>query len=62
MKEELPKILKGDVLDSEEILEKYSHDASIFEIKPKLVVFPKSKADIIALVKFLNENIKKWPF
>lgn len=61
MKEELQKIIKGEILDNDEILEKYSRDASIFEIKPKLVIFPKEKSDIIALVKFLNENRKKYP-
>lgn len=61
MKEELQKLIKGDILDTEEILEKYSHDASIFEIRPELVVFPKSKDDILALVKFLNQNRKKYP-
>ncbi len=61
MKEELGKIIKGEILDSNEILEKYSHDASIFEIKPKLVIFPKGKSDIVAIVKFLSENRKKYP-
>ncbi len=61
MKEELQKIIKGDILDSDEVLEKYSHDASIFEIRPELVIFPKSKEDIMSLVKFLNKNKKKYP-
>jgi len=61
MKEELQKIIKGDILDSDEVLEKYSHDASIFEIRPELVIFPKGKDDITTLVKFLNKNRKKYP-
>lgn len=61
MKEELQKIIKGEILDSDEVLKKYSHDASIFEIRPELVVFPKGKDDIMSLIKFLNKNRKKYP-
>src|SRR4051812_29032670 len=42
-----------------ETLEKYSHDASLFEIRPRVVVFPKNTEDIKTLVKWVNENKEK---
>lgn len=51
----------GDVDDSKETREKYSHDASMFEIKPKVVTAPKNAKDIVELVKFVAENKKKNP-
>jgi FAD/FMN-containing dehydrogenase len=51
----LPKI-KGDVRLDNDTLNKFSHDASIFEVKPKAVIFPKDAGDIKTLVKFASEN------
>jgi len=56
LKEEIQKFFKGEVLDDEEILKIYSHDASLFEVRPKLVVFPKDAEDLKKLVKFVSEN------
>lgn len=42
----------GDIETSEEVLEKYSRDASMFKIVPKMVVFPKNSLDIQKLVKW----------
>lgn len=54
--EDIKKIIKGDVEWDEITLDKYSRDASLFEIRPEVVVFPKDSADIQALVKWVNEN------
>ncbi len=54
--EEVKKIIKGEVFEDESALTKYSHDASIFEVRPQLVVAPKDAQDIQALVKFANEQ------
>lgn len=59
--EELKKIIRGDVATDEETLRKYSHDASIFEIKPQVVVFPKNDLDVQNLVKFVANNKLKNP-
>ncbi|HKC14830.1 MAG TPA: FAD-binding oxidoreductase [Patescibacteria group bacterium] len=56
LQNKLKAIIKGDVLEDEETLKTYSHDASIFEVKPQVVVFPKDTEDLKALVKFVNEN------
>lgn len=49
----------GDVETNEKTLEEYSHDASLFEVKPQVVVFPKGEKDVINLVKFVNKNKSK---
>ncbi len=52
----LKPLFKGDIDTSDEILKKYSHDASLFEIRPRMVAFPKDSEDIKCLVKWVNEN------
>ena len=42
---ELSKCIKGDVDTSDATLEFYSHDASLFEMRPQAVVFPKDADD-----------------
>lgn len=59
MVEEIKKFWKGDIEDSPETLEKYSHDASIFTVRPQLVLFPKDSKDISNLVKWVNEKNAK---
>lgn len=51
----------GDIDDSAEALETYSHDASLFEVKPELVVFPKDAKDVERLVVMVAANKKKYP-
>jgi FAD/FMN-containing dehydrogenase len=47
----------GDVDDSPITLDLYSHDASMFELRPKLVVAPKDTKDVELLVKLvINEK------
>ena len=46
---------KGDIEFDEKTLTTYSHDASLFEIKPKVVIFPKDSEDIKTLIKWVNE-------
>jgi FAD/FMN-containing dehydrogenase len=56
MKEEIKKFFKGEADDSEETLTKYSHDASLLEVRPKIVLFPQDSDDVKNLVKWVNEN------
>lgn len=53
--------LIGEVVTSEETLKEYSHDASLFEVKPQVVVFPQTQQDIENLVKLVGENKEKQP-
>ena len=54
--EELKQSIKGDVATDEATLTEHSHDASIFEVKPRVVVFPKDQNDVEALVSFVAKN------
>jgi len=44
--------IKGEVLDNAETLKNYSHDASIFELTPQVIIVPKDREDIKNLVKY----------
>src|SRR3989344_1856797 len=59
--DELKGILDGEVTDDEMTLTEYSHDASLFEVKPQVVVFPKDEDDVVALVNFVNKHKKEHP-
>lgn len=59
--EELKKILEGEVATDEETVKKYSRDASLFEIKPEAVVFPKDSEDLKRLVRFVASKKKDLP-
>lgn len=52
---------KGELDNSLATLQFYSHDASLFEIMPKLVVFPMDRKDVMILVKVVSENKDKYP-
>lgn len=56
MLEEIKKIIVGEATNDEGTLKKYSHDASLFEIKPQTVIFPKNSVDVQNLVKFINSQ------
>lgn len=56
LKSKLSQIIKGDVIDDPEILETFSKDASIFVLKPQLVIAPKNTQDIEKLVEFVTAN------
>ena len=49
----------GDFDSSPETLEKFSHDASMFEIRPKLAIAPKNTRDVEIAVKYVAGNKKK---
>jgi FAD/FMN-containing dehydrogenase len=61
LQEELKKIFKGELDTSETTLETYSHDASLFELKPQIVAYPKDTEDIKAAVSFVNKNKAAHP-
>ncbi len=44
----------GEILNDEKTLATYSHDASIFEVKPEAVVFPKNVEEVKQLVKYVS--------
>lgn len=59
IEEELKKLNIGGEIDSSlSTIEKYSHDASMFEIRPKVVVFASDSDDITKVVNFVHHNKK----
>ncbi len=58
---EIKQRIQGDVYADDETRNRYSHDASIFEMKPAVVVFPKNPDDIKALVRFVSEKKSEMP-
>lgn len=52
---------KGEVLFDDKTLKLYSHDTSLFEVIPKLVLFPLDTDDLSNLVKFVSENKTDHP-
>lgn len=46
---------KGEIDDALATRDLYSHDASMFEIRPELVVFPKDSADVQTLVRLAHK-------
>ena len=61
-KEEIEKLIKGDVENSLDVLKKYSHDYSVFEVPPEVIVFPKDAEDVKSLVKFVNKKREQGYF
>jgi FAD/FMN-containing dehydrogenase len=59
--EEIKKIIKGDVLDDNDTLTSHSNDASLFEIRPELVIFPKDSDDVKAIVRYVENHKKDNP-
>ena len=55
------KAFKGEIDTSLPTLQAYSHDASLFELIPKAVVFPKDTQDVEALVEAARECLTLIP-
>ncbi|MGB4800504.1 MAG: FAD-binding oxidoreductase, partial [Candidatus Saccharimonadales bacterium] len=51
----------GELDDSIETRDLFSHDASMFELRPQLVASPKDSADLQRLVRFVAANKKSMP-
>jgi FAD/FMN-containing dehydrogenase len=51
----------GEIDDAPATLDLYSHDASMFELRPKLVVRPKDAKDVETLVKLVADKKKTKP-
>ncbi len=61
LKDDLQKIIKGDVQDDAETIALHSKDASLLKVVPKLVVFPKDFEDVENVVKYINLHRKEDP-
>jgi FAD/FMN-containing dehydrogenase len=56
LKQDIQNFFKGEVSNDEKTLDTFSRDASLFQVQPKLVVFPKDSEDIQKLVSYVNEH------
>lgn len=54
-------IITGEVDTSDEAREFHSHDASMFELKPELIVYPKNASDIEQVVRYVANNKSNQP-
>lgn len=58
---ELQKIFKGELDTDDQVRDFYSHDASLFELKPQIVGFPRDTEDIKNTVRFVSEHKAEHP-
>lgn len=58
---DIKSFFRGDIDAMPETLENYSRDASLFVVRPSLVVYPRDAADIGALVKYVSEKKRDIP-
>ncbi len=56
LRDRIATFIRGDAVDDADSIKKYSHDTSIFERIPKVVVFPRNADDVSAVVKFVYEE------
>lgn len=61
LKQAIKDIIKGDVDDSPDTKEAFSHDASMFELVPDLVVAPKDSDDVQKIVQYVSKNKEHNP-
>lgn len=61
LKEKLQALLRGEVEDSQDVRAFYSHDASMFEMIPQVVTFPKDGADVQAVVRYVAAHKATQP-
>ena len=59
IKEDIVRIIKGDVYDDTSTRTQYSRDTSIFERTPAVVVFPRDATDVSAIVRYVHEARKE---
>ncbi len=61
LKEDLRKILSDPVDDSAKTKEAFSHDASMFELTPEVIVTPRGTTEVQKLVKYVSEHKAQNP-
>lgn len=59
--DDLQSVVKGEVKNDADTLRLYSHDASLLEVRPSVVIFPKGASDITEVVKYVASRKKNNP-
>lgn len=57
----LKSFVKGEVLDDKKTLQLYSHDTSLFEVIPRVVIYPMDSEDISNIINFVSVHKKNNP-
>ncbi len=61
LQDRLREVVRGEVLIDEQTLEHYSRDASLFKVRPKVVVKPRNVKDVEQIIRFVAANQKDFP-
>jgi FAD/FMN-containing dehydrogenase len=61
LEKQIQKIIAGEAHADDATREFYSHDASMFELVPQVVAYPKDVADVTKIVSFVAQNKKANP-
>jgi len=56
LRDDLATLIRGDVSTDTDDLAKHSRDTSIFQILPRVVVYPKDPADVAATVRYAHDT------
>lgn len=59
--DQIKSLINGEISVDAADLKKYSRDASVFEVEPQIVVFPKNTDDLKRLVRFVSQNKENEP-
>ena len=52
----LKPLFEGDIDMGDIVLAEHSRDASLFEIRPKVVLYPRHSKDVQTVVKWVNDH------
>lgn len=58
---QLQTILEGEIDSSSQTRDFYSHDASMFEITPKVITYPKHSKDVQSIINFVSKHKANHP-
>ena len=59
--DEIKKLISGDITVENSVLDSYSHDASLFELRPEVIVYPKTDDDVCKVVDYVSKQKKSNP-
>ncbi len=61
LESKLKEIIEGEIDVTDVAREYYSHDASMFELVPQVIAYPKHSKDVQSIVKFVAKNKSQNP-
>jgi FAD/FMN-containing dehydrogenase len=58
---DLKVVFKGDITTDSHDRQSYSHDASIYQMRPDAILYPKTSTDIQNIVRFVSKHKRIYP-